>query len=281
MTYNTGIYRKQGGNHLMLATAGRILDEGGLASGPGHSPLIWSDCPIYQMALNPALGMYFHDDFHSVQTTGFPYAKVGTTGTYLALAAQMQGVARLTSTASDNKDVIIVSGNNLVGMIDADHIYPWWFEARVRLSQIAAEQGVFVGLGEEAAAISTDFFTTDTMELKILDHIGFKIVVATAGAAVWQTEHSLAGGALAVVAAAAAAGSTSWVKLGMKSVPNAALTVSTVTYFVDGLPLAASVLSSATNFPLHQVMCLVAGIRTGSAAASALDIDWWSAAQLR
>jgi hypothetical protein len=281
MTYNAGVYRKQGGNHLVLGTSGRIFDEGGLASGAGHSPLIWSDCPIYQMRVNPALGLYYHDDFHTVQATGFPYAKVGTTGTYLALPAQQYGVAQLTTTASDNKDVLIVSGNNLVGMIEADHIYPWWFEARVKLSQIAAEQGVFVGLAEEAAAVSTDFFTTDTMELKILDHIGFKIVVAAAGAAIWQSEHSLAGGALAVVSATAATGSTSWVKLGMKSVPNAALTVSTVTYYVDGAALADTVLSSAANFPLHQVMCLCAGIRTGSGAASSLNIDWWSAAQLR
>jgi len=274
MTYNAGIFRRQGGNELVLGTNGRILDEGGLAGGAGHSPAIWSDCPIFQMMVNPALGVYFHDDFHSVCTTGFPYLITGDTGTFLAVPGSMYGEAIATTTAADNKEVEVTSGNNIAGLIKADATHNWWFEARVKLSQIAAEQGVFVGLYQETG-VAADIIDDATMAMDVKDYLGFQIIIPDAAAAIWQTVFALSGQHHQVVSATAATGSTSYVKLGMKSI------LGTVTFYVDGVVLADSTTSAAHDFPLDQVMQLALFIKTGSAAASSITIDWWSAAQLR
>ena len=137
-----------------------------------------------------------------------------------------------------------------------------------------AEQGVFVGLAEETG-VGADFMTDDTMAMKVLDSIGFQIVHAAAAAAQWQSMMQLSGGARAAVNATLVLGSTNYVKLGMKSV------LGTVTFFVDGVADATTVLSSAANFPLDQVMEVVFATKTGKAAANSLDIDWWKVAQLR
>jgi hypothetical protein len=54
-----------------------------------------------------------------------------------------------------------------------------------------------------------------------------------------------------------------------------------VTFYLNGVALADTIASTATNFPLDQIMCPTFGVKIGSAAAENLDIDWWYAAQLR
>jgi hypothetical protein len=277
MTYQAGVYRKQGGNHLMLATAGRILDEGGVAAGPGLSPAIWSDCPIFQMKLNPALGIYYFDDFLKVQTTGFPYKIQGTNGTFLGVPASRYGVAQLLTGSTIQDECYVTSNNNLAGLIKADIASAWWFETSVKLSQIATAQGVFVGLLAEALADAATIADT-TGTLKIGGAIGFQIIAATDIAAIWQTQISLA--ARVAVCATAATASLNSVKLGMKSVVISA-TAARVTFYIDGAPLADTVLTSATNFPLDSVLCLCWATKALKGVANALNVDWVSAAQLR
>lgn len=281
-TFQTGIQLPQGGASLVVANGGSLVvepggvvyDKSGSASGEGLSPLIWDDCPRLQMLINPTLGIFVGDNFEKVQATGFPYELTGTNGTFAAVAAQMQGVARISAPGTDNDEAYIAYNNDAAGLIKADATHNWWFEARVKLSQIAAEQGVFVGFAEETG-VGADFVTDNTMALKVVDSIGFQIVHATAAAAVWQSIIQLTGGARVAVNATLANGSTDWVKLGMKSVSG------TVTFYVDGIANATTVASSATNFPLNQVMEPTFATKTGKGAANSLDIDWWYAAQLR
>lgn len=281
-TFQTGIQLPQGGASLVVANGGSLVvepggliyDKSGSAAGAGLSPLIWDDCPRLQMLVNPTLGIFAGDNFDVVQATGFPYKLSGTNGTFAAVAAQMQGVARISAPGTDNDEAYLAYNNDAAGLIKADATHNWWFEARVKLSQIASEQGVFVGLAEETG-VGADFMTDHTMALKVVDSIGFQIVHATAAAAVWQSIIQLTGGARAAVNATLASGSTDWVKLGMKSVSG------TVTFYVDGAANATTVLSSATNFPLDQVMEPTFATKTGKGAANSLDIDWWYAAQLR
>jgi hypothetical protein len=273
-TYKPGIFRKRGGDALCIHPHGRIYDYSGSAAGVGLSPLIWDDCPRLQMLMNPTLGFCIFDDMLQVGTTGAPYEIAGANGVFTGLAGIGYGVARLSAPGTDNDECTVVSNNDKAGMIVASATKDWWFEARVRPNQIATAQGVFVGLGEEAG-IGTDFFTDDTMALKVVDYLGFQILAATDIAAVWQTAMALNGGARVAVSATAYTAVADWTKLGMKSVSG------TVTFYVNGAALADTVASSATNFPLDQVMGIVFGTKCGSAAANALDVDWWSAAQLR
>lgn len=248
--------------------------RGGSAAGGGLSPLIWGNCPRLEMLIDPTLGFFTGDNFLDARVTLHPYKIVGANGTFLSVPAQAQGVARLLATGADNDQCFISHNSNLAGLIKADATKDWWFEARVKLSQITAEQGVFVGLAEEAG-VGVDFMTDNTMALKVVDAIGFQIVHAAAAAAQWQSVMQIAGGARAAISATLALGSTSWVKLGMKSVKG------TVTFYVNGVAHSAKTTSATANFPLDQVMCPTFGTMTGKIAANSLDLDWWYAAQLR
>lgn len=271
-TYQPKIYRKQGGDILAAAYGGQILVEG-YNSGAGLSAF-WDDCPRLQMLVDPTLGVFAGDDFTGVQATGFPYALTGTNGTYTGTAASGYGVATLLAPGTDNDEAYLTSNNNAAGLIKADATHNWWFEARVKLSQISAEQGIFVGLAGETE-VGADLMTNDTMAMKVIDSIGFQIVHATAAAAVWQSIIQLTGGARVAIDATLVDGSTDWVKLGMKSV------LGTVTFYVDGVANATTTTSAATNFPLDQFLQITFGTKTGKAAANSLALDWWYAAQLR
>jgi hypothetical protein len=253
----------------------------GTAAGAGLSPIIWDDCPLIQLGVDPTLGVLEGDDFTRVQATGFPYELSGTNGTFAGVAGQPYGQALLSApTGADNNEAQLAFNNDVGGLIKCDAEKKWWFETRLKASQIAAEGGVFVGLLQAAASADGIIADDDMILTASLDAIGFQMVEAAANAApYWRTFAQLA--ARAVVSETAALMSTNFVKLGMKSVPNAAGTLATVTFYVDGVALAATILSSATNFPLDQVLQIHFGVKTGKNAAFSLTLDWWKAAQLR
>ncbi len=247
----------------------------GTASGAGLSPLIWNDCPRLEMLLDPTLGFFIGDDFQKLQASGYPYTLyTGTTDTFTSLASQVGGVARIALSGSDN-DEGFVAYNASAGIIKTGAGNDWWYEARVKPSQVATAHGIFVGLCGEGA-VGADLMTDDTMEMKVIDAIGFQIVAATnSGCDVIQTIIQLAGGARVAVSATAGIATASFIKFGMKSKSG------TVTFYLNGTALANTVDYSATNFPLNKVLCPTFGVKVGTAAAENLDIDWWYAAQLR
>lgn len=272
-------YMKQGGDEFVIGgkltlTGEATISLGGIAAGAGLSPLIWDDIPLLQMLADPTLGVVGGDDFVTLGTDGFPYDIVGANGTFLPLAGQQYGVAEAVATGADNDESYVSSNNNLAGLIKANATNDWAFETRIEINQIATAQGVFVGLSEETGT-GVDFMTDDTMAMKVLDGIGFQIIAATDIAAVWQTIISLNGGARVAVDADAANAAVAYVKLGMKCVAG------TVTFYVDGLPLDDTIESSATNFPLDQVLEFVLATKCGSGVENSVKIDWWKAAQLR
>lgn len=247
----------------------------GSASGGGLSPLIWSDCPRGLMLVDPTVGHFVGDNFHTWYGDGYKYQLVGTNGTCVQVAAQKDGVVRLTTGSSDNDEAAIAYGNDAAGCIEADDSTDWWYEARVKVNQGNVAKGHFVGLAQETG-VGADLFTDGTMAMKVIDSIGFQLLAATDVAATWQAVMQLAGGDRAAVDADVGTPSTtSYVKLGMKSTSSG-----NVYFFVDGA-FVASTTSAATNFPLDQIMTPTFGIKTGKAAAVTLDIDWWYAAQLR
>lgn len=278
MAHSTKNYKKQGGEEWVVGGKLTITDVGrvnlaGSASSAGLSTF-WNDCPLLQMAVDPSIGVTDGDDFTSVATDGFPYDIVGANGTFAALAGQMYGVAKLNAPGTDNDEITVSTNNNLAGLIKADATHNWWFETRIKINQITTAQGVFVGLSEETGS-GADFMTDNTMALKVIDDIGFQIIAATDVAAIWQTVMHLNGGARVAISATAATASTDWVKLGMKCVSG------TVTFYVNGVALADTVASSATNFPLDQIMQVVWSTKCGTAANNYMLVDWWRAAQLR
>jgi hypothetical protein len=256
----------------------KLVDTSGTNSGTGLSPGIWSDCPRLQMLTDPSQGHFIGDDFILTNgesfTTAKNYTLAGANGTFAKVASDANGVAILTSPGTDN-DECNVNLNSGVGIIKLDATTNWWYEARVKVSQITTAQGVFVGLMDDQVTAGVDFMTDNTMALKVQGLIGFQIIQATDAAAIWQTVHLKASGARVALNATAATADVAYVKLGMKS-------ISGRTYFyVNGIQDATSVLSSATNFPLNLYGLPIFSTKCGSAAANTLSVDWWYAAQLR
>lgn len=256
-----------------------IISSAAVASGPGLSPAIWGDCPRLQMMVDPTVGIIATDDFTVVQATGFPYELTGTNGTFAGVAGS-PGVALLSApTGADNNEAHIAYNNDVSGLIKCDASHKWWFEARLKLSQVTAEGGVIVGLLDEGASADA-ILADDTMILTAtLDYLGFQIVEAAATTLVWRTINQLA--SRTAINEAAAVATTNYVKLGMKSVPNSAGTLATVTFYVNGVALPDTVTTAGTNYPLDQVLIPHFGIKTGLNGAFSMTIDWWSAAQLR
>lgn len=245
--------------------------------GPGLSSF-WDDCPRVSMLLDPACGHFLMDDFALANgesfTTAKNYTLAGANGTFGHTASDPNGVAILTAPGTDN-DESNVNLNTGVGVVSTTSTSNWWYETRVKVSQIATAQGVFVGLVGDQITVGVDFMTDNTMALKVQDTIGFQILAATDIAAIWQTVMQHTGGALVQNNSAAATASTSWVKLGMKCVNGV------VTFYINGVPDATKVNTSSTNFPHDIYMVPVWATKCGSAAANTLSIDWWAAAQLR
>ncbi len=242
------------------------------------SPAIWEGCPWNEIGRNPSLGYRFFDDFLQVGATTAPWVIVGTNGTAAGLATAEGGVVRVSGPGTDNDECTFSSNNNAAGMIKLSTTGKrLWYETRVRPSQVATAQGIFVGFLEETGAADTNF-TDDTTAMEVLDSIGFQVVSAADGAACSyiDTIIQLTSGALVQVADHASDFvAATWINLGM------VYDGGTMTFYVNGVALADTVASTATNFPLDQVMQLAWGVKCGSAAVSSLDVDWVRVAQLR
>ena len=257
-----------------------VVSSNAADAGVGLSPNIWSDCPLLQMMIDPTIGIMARDFFQTVQATGFPYELSGTNGTFAAVASA-PGTALLSApTGSDNNEAHIAYNNDVGGLIKCDPSHGWWFEARVKLSQITAEGGVMVGLLEQGASADA-IMADDTMIITpTLDYLGFQIVEATAPSAMaWRTINQLA--SRTAINEQAAPASTNYIKLGMKSVPNAAGTIATVTFYVNGLPLPDVVTTAGVNFPLNVTLIPHFGIKTGLNGAFSMTLNWWAAAQMK
>jgi len=243
----------------------------------GLSPEIWADIPLDKMAIDPAYGSVAGDDFLSgVLTTAHMYSLLGANGTFAQVANVPHGAALLSAPATD-EDEATVTAPGVVGLIKADAASTWCFETRVKMNRITTDQAVFVGLaGEGASEVDASFLTDATGALKVVDSIGFRILAPTATVPVWDTVTQLAGGALASVQAGVLTSVATYIKLGMKSVAG------TVTFYVNGIPQTSTVLSSAANFPLNQVMSACWAVKSlAVSSTTTMTIDWWKAAQTR
>jgi hypothetical protein len=253
-----------------------IASIGG-ATNYGLSPLIWNDCPLDKMLVDPGYGSAVGDDFLSgVLATAHMYSLLGANGTFAQVANVPHGAALLSAPATD-EDEATVTAPGVVGLIKADAASSWWFETRIKLNRITTDQAAFVGLaGEGATEIDAAFLVDATGALKVVDSIGFRILAPTPTVPSWDTIIQLAGGAIVEVEEAVLASTTSYIKLGMKCVAG------TVTFYVNGSPLATQVLSSAANFPLDQVMSAVWAVKAlAVTSTTTITIDWWKAAQTR
>jgi len=247
-------------------------------SDRGPSTNVWNGQPPMtgQFWQDPSKGWGFFDDFLDVYATANKYAiiEAGTSGSYGMLTTEVGGVARLVTGTQDNDEASISPGIDagIVKINDGTGIV--CCEARIRMSSIADNAlAVFFGLVEEGWS-AAGALTNDTGVPVDKDCVGFS-KVHTDGDAMTVVHNTAGGGGITtLISSVLVPAADTWYKLGLRFDGQ-----SKVTFYVDGVANATTVLESATNFPDGEEMHLgLAGIN-GAANTMSLDIDWWAVAQ--
>lgn len=262
----------------------------GTAAGRGPSPLIWDDCPVLDYTLNPQLGSHVFDDLQdgivvaANQAVGAA-AALGTTGDFAAftltgatittLATDTGGVVTLTVTTDEDADCRIAYPMNIetAGMFKFSAGKKLWMEARVKVDNVTdAKQNLFCGFAEEALMATGELIAVAGGATADKDYVAFRQDEADGDA--WQTHHNIAtGGHTTLSATAGVITINTFHKLGMYC------DGTTVTFFIDGVPLADTVAVNGTNFPTDEEMGFYFGIVAASADSIVSSIDWIRIAQ--
>lgn len=260
------------------------------------SPSIWADCP--KTLLNDlGLGYFFHEDFLAFPTgtlaAALDVSMVSFGGNLMldadlstvlsAKAAETGGYLDIQTDVTDNDAAALFTQQ--LGTITANSGKKFWAEARLEVGAIA-DQGVFFGIAEEDA---TDGTTTTARDV-LSDNVANNSVVAEslagfivdagdtnavdlilkkdAGTAealatdVTNSAQITAGGGTAAALAA-----NTEVKLGMRFDGR-----ETMHFYVDGHKVATDTVD--TNWDQTKTYGVVLNIKTGTAAAQSIAVDW-------
>tara|TARA_R110000851_G_scaffold226741_1_gene379606 strand:+ start:188 stop:1009 length:822 start_codon:yes stop_codon:yes gene_type:complete len=256
--------------------------EGTADTQAGPSAAIWHNCPILQILEDPGKGIIFWDDFLTPPVTPTETAEnpAGVSGSYITItsdgAADIQnggglgGEVKLNPAASDKHCAMRAGG--AIFDLSTGH-KPLWFEARVKVGQIAnAKGGFFVGLFEGIASTATSPITANgTMANE--NNVGFQVLEGDGDALV--VSHGKAGASgndVATAAATVAAGT--YVKVGFKMANNAC------EFFANGV-LVKTVLASAAKFPEDLPLSPTFAAMGAAANTTGYFMDWWRVVQER
>lgn len=258
------------------------FQEAGDAREP--SPSLWKDCP--QALLNETKqGTYFFNDFQGPPTGTLAAGEVRPTvgffgmdaddDTVLAAKASETGGYVDIETDGDDNDAFALITEPL-GQVVLDSGKKLWFEARLEVGAVA-DQGVFVGMAEEAA-LTRDLIADGAAEVATESMFGFRIASGDTDAfdAIYRLDAGTVAEMLADVTNAtaiasgdrAAVAANTEIKLGMRFDGKDKLEV-----FVNGILVHTETLST-TTFPDGVTMGFAIAAKTGTAAAQSIAIDW-------
>ena len=254
-----------------------------LRTGNGPSAIIWADCPVLEMILDPGRGDHVYDNFAlSNIENGDGYQGLGDNAPVYVVDT-LEGRLSVTSGGTDNDQSMLATTVDLGHISDgAGEGAKLWFEARVKVSSIA-DMGLFVGLAAEADA-AVDFLDDNSADLvSTADCIGFHVLTAspTAVGTVYQkggqTKQPVETGVHTLVA-------DTYVKIGFVYDPDEAEASKRIRFYVNGAETATAV--SATNiaaatFPDSVNMGLMLTTKTGEGVTKSLIVDWWRFAQVK
>jgi hypothetical protein len=250
------------------------------------SPSVWSSCPKGELN-EKGQGYFAHEDFLAPPTGTLAAALDVTmisfnglalsadTDTVLsAKAAERGGYLDIETDADDNDAAALYS--EPFGQIVEDSGNELWFEARLEVGDIAGDQGIFVGLVEEAGA-SLDVVADGAAALVGESLVGFVSLTAdpdafaacyklNAGTRVDVLTDVTNATAIATADRASLVNDTE-VKLGVYFNGRDG-----VEYFVNGIKVATFTLDA--TFPTGVDLCAIVAIKTGTTAAESIAIDW-------
>lgn len=268
----------------------------GDVGGVGPSYVIWGDCPVAEIALDPNVGVGFFDDFVGVpqftdnDTSYFNgYAGYVDTGTtFKPQAGVVGGIIEVANNDADNDEAVLSVNAPAFQVSDTDgDDLSLWFEARVKRASIADNAcAMFVGLawdhGNGVSVAKTLCLTDNDGALGAFSFLGFHVDAANGDAIdfVYKADSQTAAVLIAGVDVPVA---DTFAKLGFRYDPSAD-TAKRITIFVDGVEQSTYVTGTiieAVTFPDAEPMAPTWAAKTGSTAASKAQMDWIRCYQMR
>lgn len=259
--------------------------QSGTAAGRGPSPAIWDDVPIANIIADPTLGTHFFNEFNegpvgannaSDYTGEIGWDTSATAGSVVTPQAdQPTGVVRIeTTTINEGGAVAALYGGNVAGNFLPSRT--WAMEARVSFLNITDSKfAAFLGFAEEALLAEASLIANATpWDLADVDLFGFHKLNADGDALDTRHNTNGGGGLTDVANDAVTIAADTKIKLGMKC------DGTTITFYVNGVALADTVLLAATNFPDDQEMAFYFVLMAGHGDLASIDIDWVRIAQL-
>lgn len=261
-------------------------------NGRGHSQRVWHDCPLDRLRHDAGLGLYIFEDFHqfhgAVDTnvglyqgrSGAFYSFEDTNCAIAQDAAYREGVVKLTSVATDNKEAWLQAGGPtsvMAKLLDADSLLDkLWFEVRVMLSSITNDHfGALCGLGAPGLAVENTL--TDAGALVDKDYLGFFRPEGDGDGVdlVYREE----GSAMVTAVADLPIALDTWTNLAFKTEPKnsdgARLTV-----FQDNVQASdyVDLRTIPADFPAAKLLSFLAGLKTATGTAFTFKIDYFALA---
>lgn len=150
----------------------------------GPSPIIWADCPVITILRDPSKGIHIFEDFEGGGVTDnvadYKFALVGDTPEIERVTDEVSGVVTIEGTTADNDEAYLVS--NLLYELKKNNRKKFWLEARFKLLDSNAPQGVIFGLGEDSM-LAADALVDNATSLGDYDFIGFAAISGSDGGA--------------------------------------------------------------------------------------------------
>lgn len=268
------------------------------------SQVIWADCPVYEMLVDPQRGNYFHDDFMNAPSAaagasgtiglspGNGYIFYGDAGVLMkaeANATEGNGQSLQVSVNDSDNDEGIMSVGAPAFMISDTAAYAnrkLWFEARIK-SATVANNGVsqFIGLAWDfgagvSIAAAAEGLVDDTGSLGAFSFIGFHQDAADGDA--WNFVVKAEGQAeTEIISGVDVAVADTYAKFGFVFDP-AAPASKRIRIYVDGVESSTYVTDTqiaAATFPDGESLAPAWATKVGAAAAVLCNLDWWRCAQ--
>ncbi len=238
----------------------------------GPSTGLWGDCKWDDIENGIIPGYTFFENFFQYSATGKFTGTAASGGTLAVSTTDIGGVLKITNDTSANNSASLQS--NALGKISSAAPQPLWWEARFKLN-IVTKSSLFIGLmdvGTTSANIVTD---TTGVPLSTGNFIGFSIAGGTSLVnldAIYQKASTTLVKQKAIAAVMAA---DTYVKVGCR------YDGTKLYYYVNGLLCETTgVVPSVTAFPDAVVHALVASLKSTTAGAAIMSLDWVRYAQL-
>lgn len=250
------------------------------------SPLLWADCPYFELERGLKDGFTFFDDFtgNFVQAANVAAASTTLTDPWAAFTNATAGatiasgvspsdavgtVVLATNTASEGLTMGLQTAKNTTANIDAlSATNRVWFECRIKGGSTSATTnrlGIAVGLGQVGRLITLGQ-QASTSVVAAIDSI--TLLKSAVGTTAIQTVIGN-GTATVVNATAGTFAASTYTKLGFY------WNGTTGTFYQDGAALTTTITSASTQFPATDSLCFMMSILGGSSASSeTATVDW-------